>query len=37
MYLDRSDMAFRENEKCCLDEENIVVYRPGNRKYPETR
>lgn len=37
MYLDRSDMAFRENEKCCLDEDNIVVYRPGNRMYPETR
>lgn len=37
MYLDRSDMAFRKNEKYCLEWDNIVVYRPGNRMYPETR
>ena len=38
MYLDRNDIAFREEEKKgFLKKERITVFRPGNRIYPQER
>ena len=38
MYLDRNDIAFREEEKNgFLEKDRITVFRPGNRIYPQER
>ncbi len=34
MYLDRNGIAFRQEEKFLLDRNEITVYRPWNRIYP---
>ena len=37
MYLDRNGIAFRENEKYLLENNQITVYRPWNRLYPNEK
>lgn len=37
MYLDRNDISFRQEDENDLKKENITVFRPGNRIYPENR
>ncbi|MCX6825348.1 MAG: saccharopine dehydrogenase NADP-binding domain-containing protein [candidate division SR1 bacterium] len=37
VYLDRYGIAFRQNEKYLLANDEITVYRPGNRIYPHEK
>lgn len=37
IYLDRNEMAFRHHERNLLDQNDITVYRPWNRIYPQKK